>query len=106
MSVDTDVARAEDEPVTLGVDIELTGALVARAGARQARVGVPEGSTVADAIRAWADRSGEHLRFALLEGERLRSDVLARRVSGSRGERLVASETVRNGDTVRFEYRE
>jgi len=106
MSVDTDITGVERERTTLGVDIELTGALVARAGARRGRVGVPQGSTVADAVRTWADGSGDHLRFALLEGERLRSDVIARRVSEGRDERLVASEPVRNGDTVRFEYRE
>ncbi|PSP92797.1 hypothetical protein BRC84_05535 [Halobacteriales archaeon QS_1_68_44] len=106
MSVDTDITGVEKEQATLGVDIELTGALVARAGARQGRVGVPQGSTVADAVRAWADQSGDHLRFALLEAERLRSDVIARRVSEGRDERLIASEPVRNGDTVRFEYRE
>ena len=106
MSVDTDITGAEKERATLGVDIELTGALVARAGVRQGRVGVPQGSTVADAVRAWADGSGDHLRFALLEAERLRSDVAAHRVSEGRDERLIASEPVRNGDTVRFGYRE
>ena len=37
MSVDTDITGVEKERATLGVDIELTGALVARAGARQGR---------------------------------------------------------------------
>ena len=106
MSVDTDIAGVETDRATIGVDIELTGALVARAGARRGRVGVPKGSTLADAVRAWADHSGDHLRFALLEGERLRSDVLARRVSGGRDRRLVASERVHNGDTIRLEYRD
>jgi hypothetical protein len=42
----------------------------------------------------------------LLDGQRLRPDVLARRVSDGNDERLVASESVRNGDTIRFEDRE
>lgn len=106
MSVETDVAGIDSGGGTLGVDIELTGALVARAGARRGRVVVPQGSTVADAVEAWAERHGTHLRLALLDGDRLESKVLAVRVSEGANERLVASEPVRNGDTLRFEYRE
>jgi hypothetical protein len=106
MSVDTDNACVETERATLGVDVELTGALVARAGARRGRVGVPQGSTLADVVRTWADHSGDHLRFALLDGERLRSDVIARRITGGHDGRLVASEPVHNGDSIRLEYRD
>lgn len=106
MSVDTDIARAEEGAATVGVDIELTGALVARAGARQGRVAVPAGSTLADAVEAWADSNGTHLRHALLEDNRVRSEVLALRVTDGRDERLVGSQPVRNGDTIRFEFRD
>jgi hypothetical protein len=106
MSVNTDIARADDGGGTLGVDIELAGALVARAGARQGRVVVPQESTVADAVTTWADRYGTHLRLALLDGDRLCSKVRAVRVSDGQNERLVASEPVHNGDTIRFEFRD
>ncbi len=106
MSVNTDIAKADEGGGSLGVDIELTGALVARAGARQGRVVVPAGSTVADAVTAWGDRYGSHLRLALLEGDRLRSTVSAVRVSDGGAEQLVASEPVHNGDTIRFEFHE
>lgn len=106
MSVDTDFARADDDGGSVGVDLVLTGALVARAGARRGRVVVSSGSTVADAIDAWADAHGTHIRYALLEGDRLRSSVRARRVAGGTAGALVASEPVRNGDTIRFEFRE
>jgi hypothetical protein len=106
VSIDTDIVRADEGGGGLGVDIELTGALVARAGARQGRVVVPAGSTVADAVTTWADRYGSHLRLALLEGDRLRSTVSAVRVADGGEKRLVASEPLRNGDTIRFEFRE
>lgn len=89
-----------------GVDMELTGALVARAGARRGRVIVPAGSTLAEAIEAWGDDYGDHVRFALLAGDRLRSDVTAVRVSDGAAERLTATRPVVDGDTIRFELRE
>lgn len=106
MSVDTDFARAADDGGSLGVDLVLTGALVARAGARRGRVVVQAGSTIADAIDAWADAHGTHIRYALLEGDRLRSSVRAVRVADGTDETLVASEPIRKGDTIRFEFRE
>jgi hypothetical protein len=91
---------------TVGVDIELDRSLAARAGTRGERVLVPAGSTVAEAIEAWADGRGEHVRFALLEGTRLRSNVRAARCSDGTTERLSGSSRVLDGDVVRFERRE
>jgi hypothetical protein len=91
---------------TVGVDIEVDRSLVARAGTRGGRVLVPAGSTIAEAVEAWADGRGEHLRFALLDGSRLRSSVRASRLSGETTERLSASSRVVDGDVIRFERRE
>lgn len=90
----------------VGVDIELTGALVARAGAREARVVVPAGSTVADVLRAWGERDGAHVRLALLDGDRIRSEVLAVRVSDGGADRLVASDRVHAGDAILLRFRD
>lgn len=90
----------------VGVDVELTGALVARAGAREERVVVPTGSTVADVVTAWGARDGDHVRLALLDGDRLRSEVLAVRRSDRDDERLVASDRVEAGDAIRFRFRD
>lgn len=106
MSVESEITGFEKEKPPVSVDIELRGALVARAGARRGRVTVPRGSTVAEAVVSWADEYGNHLQFALLEGERLRSDILAMRISDGKNERLAASQPVANGDTVRFELRD
>lgn len=89
-----------------GVDMELAGALVARAGVRQGRVLVQAGSTLSDAIEAWGDEDGDHIRFALLADDRLRSDVTAVRVTEGGSERLSSSRQVVDGDTIRFELRE
>lgn len=89
-----------------GVDMELTGALVVRAGARQGHVTVPSGSTLSEAIENWGDDYGDHVRFALLDNDRLRSEITAFRISGGNNERVAASQPVIDGDTIRFEFRE
>lgn len=106
MEVHTDVRSRETLGDTVTVDIRLTGALVARAGARQTRVTVRDGRTLADAIREWGEEYGNHVRFALLEGGRLRSDTLAHRVTGGAEEPLSATSRIHNGDTVRFRLRD
>lgn len=105
MSAETKHIRPHDREV-VEVDIELTGAIVARAGARHGRVHLSEGSTLVDAVEAWGDEYGDHVRFALLEGDRLRSDLRAFRVSDGDHERIVSSQRVVNGDTIRFELRD
>jgi hypothetical protein len=106
MSVETENVRFDGERGAVGVDLELKGAIVARAGARHGRVLLPDGSTLADAIEAWGDDYGRHVRFALLEGDRLRSDLHAFRISDGNNERVVASQRVADGDTIRFEFRD
>lgn len=103
MSVNTNPAEGDDGR-DVHVDFELTGALVARAGARGGRIRTG-GETLLDAIEAWADDHGSHLRFALLKGDRLRSDVVARRVTDAGDERLAAAQPVADGDVIRFEPR-
>lgn len=105
MSVETKRRPPGAETRIVGVDLELQGALVARAGARCGRV-VAEGETLADVVEAWADDRGAHVRFALLDGDRLRSGVVATRQGDDAEERLVAASRVRNGDTVRFSLRD
>lgn len=85
------------------VNVKLTGTLVARAGAHQARVAVDDGATVKDVVDGLADRYGDHVRPALLAGDRLRSDTRAVRES-PRLERLYGDDPVEPGDTVRFEF--
>jgi hypothetical protein len=104
MSLRTESVATGEGQATVGVDIELEGPLVARAGARRGRVLVPQGSTVVDAVTAWAEKSGSHLRYALLCDDRLRTQVDAVRITDGRNERLVASQPVRDGDTIRFEF--
>lgn len=85
------------------VEVKLEGPLVARAGARRARVPVPEDATVGDVVAALSERYGSQVRPAILEGERLRSDTVA--VRESAGERLSSDSPVSPGDTVRFRVR-
>lgn len=87
------------------VEVRLEGSLVARAGARRARVSVPEDATIEDVVTALADEYGPQVRPAILERERLRTDTVAVRESPDHGERLSSSSHVNPGDTVRFEMR-
>lgn len=106
MSVERNQRGFAERDVGVGVDFELTGALVARAGAREGRVVVPTDSTIADAVAAWGDRDGDHVRLALLDGDRIRSEILAVRRTDGEVERLVGSDRVHSGDTIRFEFRD
>lgn len=102
MKAGTGTHESTGRQETVSVDIRLRGALVARAGARQGRVAVPEGSTVAETVEQWADEYGSRLRVTLLDGKRLRTDIHAVRVDN--GERLAASQPVTDGDTIRFRF--
>lgn len=106
MSVERDERGAAPGEPRVGVDLEPTGALVARTGAREAHVVVPAGSTVAAVVRAWGARDGHHVRLGLLDGDRLRSEVRAVRVADGRDERLSASDRVRPGDAIRLRFRD
>lgn len=85
------------------VEVRLEGTLVARAGARHARVHVPDEATIEDVVAALADKFGPQVRPAILEGERLRTDTVAIRESPPHQERLSSSSHVNHGDTVRFQ---
>ncbi|WP_435194868.1 MoaD/ThiS family protein [Natronomonas sp. EA1] len=89
----------------MSVEVRLEGSLVARAGARRANVPVPEDATVEDVVSALAEKYGPHVRPAILEGHRLRTDTVAIRESRSPGERLTSDSNVRHGDRLRFEMR-
>ncbi len=105
MSVEPEVYSFDNGRDAVGVDIELCRSLVARAGVREGRVIVSAGSTVAEAIETWADECGNHLRFALLNQDRLRSDIRAVRVLDGRDERITAACPVADGDVIRFRLR-
>ena len=87
------------------VDVRLEGALVARAGARRARVSVSEDATLDDVVAALAEEYGPQVRPAILEADRLRTDTIAVRASCDSRERLSSNSQVRSGDTVRFRMR-
>jgi hypothetical protein len=87
----------------MGVNIRLEGSLVARAGARQAYIHVPDGSTVVDVINQLAERYGPQVRPALLDGDRLRSDTVAIRESPAPPHHIGTESRLKAGDTVRFE---
>lgn len=106
MSVERQERGPADGEARVGVDIELTGALVARTGAHEEHVVVPTGSTIADVVTTWGARAGDHVRLGLLDGDRLRSEVLAVRVTDARDERLVASDRVHAGDAIRLQFRD
>lgn len=89
----------------MGVEVRLTGSLIARAGARRTHVAVPGEATVEDVIEQLAEKCGPQVRPALLEGERLRSDTVAVRESPTPRETLGSASPVEPGDTVRFELR-
>jgi hypothetical protein len=90
----------------MGVEVRLSGSLVARAGARRAHVPVREQATVVDIVQELADQYGPQVRPAILNGERLRSDTRAVRELPAPGERLGSNSTIKSGDTVRFELAE
>ena len=87
------------------VEVVLEGPLVARTGTRRGRV-LAEGRTVVDVVSAWADECGSSVRYALLEGDRLRSDVVATRPTDGADEPLTGGSRVRNGDRIRFAFRD
>lgn len=87
----------------MGVEVRLSGSLIARAGARRATVPVRDEATVVDVVERLADEYGPQVKPAILEGGRLRSDTVALRELPTPAERLAPTSQVRPGDTVRFE---
>ena len=85
----------------MNVTVELVGTLVARAGTHRATVAVPEDATLADVIEALAAEQGPHVRAAVLDGERIRSDTIVVREKAD--ETLHPTSPVEPGETVRVE---
>ena len=82
----------------MNVTVELVGTLVARAGTHRATVAVPEDATLADVIEALAAEQGPHVRAAVLDGERIRSDTIVVRETAD--ETLYPASPVEPGETV------
>ena len=86
----------------MDVTVKLTGTLAVRTGAHQARLGIPEDATVADAVEVLSRRYGPTVRTGVLDGERLRADTRVVRETARPGEALTADSRLRAGDVVRF----
>ncbi|WP_232687757.1 hypothetical protein [Halobacterium zhouii] len=93
----------------MDVEVTLTGTLAARTGTHRARIGVADDATVADVVDTLATKFGSQVRAGVLEGSRLRSDIVAVRdapnqesPSAGRHERLSAGSEVHAGDSVQF----
>lgn len=94
----------------MDVEVTLTGTLAARTGTHRARVGVESNATVADVVDALTSQFGPQVRPGVLEGSRLRSDIVAVRepsdhesLAAETREPLSAGSTVYAGDSVRFQ---
>jgi hypothetical protein len=82
--------------------IEISRSLAARVGTHEAHVGVREGDTVRDIIHRLANEYGPQVRSGMLDGDRLRSDVIAKR-QGEDGEEPVSADTpIMPEDSLRF----
>ncbi|MFB6165062.1 MAG: hypothetical protein ABEJ31_07875 [Haloarculaceae archaeon] len=82
--------------------IEISRSLAARVGAQEAHVGVREGDTVRDVIERLAEEVGTQVETGMLDGERLRSDVIAVRNAGREPEPVSADSPLEPGDTLEF----
>lgn len=85
----------------MNVTVELVGTLVARAGTHRATVAVPEDATLADVIEALAAEQGPHVRAAVLDGERIRSDTVVVREKAN--QTLHPTSPVEPGETVKVQ---
>jgi len=82
--------------------IEISRSLAARVGTQEARVGVREGDTVRDVIHRLADRFGPQVEHGMLDGDRLRSDVIAVRNPNTDHEPVTARSSLAPGDSLEF----
>lgn len=83
-------------------DIEISRSLAARVGAQEAHVGVREGDTVRDVIDRLTTEFGSQVASGMLDGDRLRSDVIAVRNPDTAHESVTADTTLRPGDALEF----
>ncbi|WP_246983820.1 hypothetical protein [Halorientalis marina] len=82
--------------------IEISRSLAARVGTHEAHVRVVEGNTVRDIIDRLADEYGAQVRSGLLDGDRLRSDVIAKRHSEMMTESVTADSEIEPDDELEF----
>ncbi|WP_336002156.1 hypothetical protein [Halorientalis halophila] len=83
-------------------DIEISRSLAARVGAQEAHVGVREGETVRDVIDRLAALYGSQVQSGILDGNRLRSDVIAVRNPDAEHEPVTADSELTPGDALEF----
>jgi hypothetical protein len=83
-------------------DIEISRSLAARVGTHEAHVGVREGDTVRDITDRLAAEYGPQVRSGMLDGDRLRSDVIATRITDSASEPVTADSSLEPGDALEF----
>ncbi|MFB6143019.1 MAG: MoaD/ThiS family protein [Halorientalis sp.] len=83
-------------------DIDISRSLAARVGTHEATVGIHEGDTVRDLIERLADRYGSQVRSGMLDGDRLRSDVIAVRNPEGDRESVTADSELSPGDDLEF----
>lgn len=81
-------------------DIDISRSLAARVGTHEGHVAVEDGDTVRDIVDRLAERHGPQVRSGILEGDRLRSDVVARRMTDGGAEPAAADTPVGPGDDL------
>lgn len=82
--------------------IHISRSLAARVGTHEATVGVRDGDTVGDIIDRLAEDYGSQVRSGMLDGDRLRSDVIAVRNPETDHEPVTADTTLERGDSLEF----
>jgi len=82
--------------------IEISRSLAARVGTHEAHVGVRDGDTVRDVIEKLAGEYGTQVETGILDGNRLRSDVIAVRNPDADHEPVTATSELDAGDTLEF----
>jgi adenylylsulfate kinase-like enzyme len=82
--------------------IQISRSLAARVGTHDAHVRVIDGDTVRDIIERMAAEYGSQVRAGMLDGDRLRSDVIATRDSGGMTESVTADSPIEPEDELEF----
>jgi hypothetical protein len=82
--------------------IHISRSLAARVGTHEAHVGVRPDDTVRDVIDRMAEEYGPQVATGMLDGDRLRSDVIAVRNPDSDHEPVTAGSRIEPGDTLEF----
>lgn len=83
-------------------DVEISRSLAARVGTHEAHVSVQPGDTVRGVIERLAEEYGSQVETGILDGERLRSDVIAIRKTAEDEQPVTASTALDPGDALEF----